>query len=284
MNKKYVAALFGLLPCLLSAQFVVDFTSAQGYSNGALGSNTDWNVFDGSTNDPNTFTVDTSGTGSLIVNPTQSGFQTARYVGSGTLPSNAYRGEVTFRLNFTNGTSSNPTTGGAATLPNYQFHTTATNEFVQFALRATNNNNQFNVFSLNNFNGSGQGNFSPGFSGTTLGLAADADGDWTDGQSDDLRLSFSAVLGAGNQWTETVTLTNVSSSTEVSTQSRVFTDTDGSFAAEVHALRVTPNNLHNISASVVIDRITIVPEPSAYSLAAAISALALLSLRRYGKK
>ena len=119
-----------------SAQFIVDFTVVEGYSDGLLAGQNGWTVFDGTAGDPNTFTVDTAGSGSLIVDPSvDPGFQSTSYTGPGSaLSGNTLTGSMSYSFNFGVGTSA--AVSSAPNIPTIQFvNTSQTSERIDFNVR-----------------------------------------------------------------------------------------------------------------------------------------------------
>lgn len=272
----------GLLPsCFLSAQFSADFTTAEGYSSGTLGSNADWSVFDGSGSDPNTFTVDASGPGNLAIDPSQSGFQAAEYIGSGTpLTENNYLGVMSFSLDYTPGSSAT-IAGSVPVLPQVQYAVIGGSEAINFGVRQVTGTNTFNIFIVDTFNGSNQAVFSTTLSGTDIGLSIDGSDNWLDGQSDALSLTFDAVYLGSDMWQQTTTLTNTNTSTVVTSTTQTTTDTDGSFAAANQRFRIIPSNMNLYDVTSNVDSVSVaIPEPSTYALIFGAGALGLIIARR----
>lgn len=256
-----------MLPCsFIQAQFAVDFTTAEGYADGALGSNAGWNVYDSSGSDSNTFKVIGSDSGTMVIDPTSNGFQAAMYSGKGgTLKTNTYYAECSLKLDFKNGTTS-IIADGAVVLPVFEIQNAGQpSESASFGLRQVSANgkdgNRFNIFSLNKFNGSNSGEFSNMFSGKELGLSIDRSGNWTDGQSDTLTLTFSLVHKGDNKWTETVTLANADTSKVIATASRTVSDNDGSFASNDNRLRIYPLNMATVEVAVALDKLSLAVDP-----------------------
>lgn len=283
------AVFYGSMALPASAQFIVDFTAAEGYSSGPLGSNADWTVFDGSGSDPNTFTVDASGSGTLTIDPSQPQFQSASYVGSGsTFTGNNYFGQSALSLDYANGTTS--ILSGAMQIPTFTFNNASTpSENMSFILRQIapsggdpNNGNRFNLAVGSNISGSNVTDFSSTFSGTDIGLAIDGSGNWTDGQSDSLRIDFEAEYLGSDQWEQTITLFNIDTAMEVETISHIVTDNDGSFETNDHIFRVFPLNMDDLQAAVNIDNIgvAVVPEPTTSSMMALGIAALMFRMKR----
>ena len=273
----------------LNAQITTDFSAPEGYVDGALHgqSGSSWTTWNSNTIGDSTWTVNSSGTGTLVINPSIDNWQDATYVGpGGTLTSNTYNGEVRFTVDFTNGTEA--LASGATALPNFTIRGVDNNaEQFSFALRhapwTVDLRNKFNIFSGNTENGGSNNPFSPGFDGAAIGLALDESNLWTDGQSDELLLSFSAVhLGADN-WEESVSLTNLSTSTVIVSQTRTIVDADGSFALQSgHFLQMNDDRMQIEEVAVVIDSLSLatVPEPSVFALLAGLGGLGLVLYRR----
>lgn len=274
---------------VLNGQITTDFSASEGYVDGALHGqvSSSWTTWNSNAIGDSTWTVDSSGAGALIINPSQDNWQDATYVGPGSsLNSNTYYGEVRFTVDFANGTEA--IASGATALPNYTIRGSDNDgEQFFFALRhapwSADLRNKFNVFSGNTINGGWDSSFSAGFDGSDIGLALDGSHLWTDGQSDELLLSFSAVHLGGNNWEESVSLTNVTTTTVIVSETRTIVDANGSFASQSgHFLQMNDDNMQIEAVAVAIDSINIatVPEPSTVALLAGLSALGLVLYRR----
>lgn len=268
-----------------SAQFSMDFST---YTNGALSSSPDWGVFNSAGPDP--FTV--SG-GQLIIDPADSwtGFSAASYNGSGgTFNSQFYKADIRFSLNFSNGTSSIRT--GASVMPQFEIENTDFGgETVRFGIRhvapfggSPSDGNVFNIFVGDRLNGGGSdtGAFSAGFFGTEMGMTVDGSGLWTDGQSNDLILSYTLTGDGANNWDHELNLIDAGDSSIISTITLSSTDTDGSFSAITQRFRFFPANMQVEQAATHIDSISLstVPEPSTFALLAGVCVLGFIAIRR----
>lgn len=244
------------------AQFSIEFSSDQGYADGALGQNPDWVVFDSSKDDPDTFTVDTSDAGALVIDPSKAGFQSANYKGEGAeLAEKGCRGEIKFTINYKEGSSS--IISHAAPVSSYiQLQNKVDpKEAISFGLRQVvgKEGNRFNISSTSDLNGDQNGNFSQVFSGDELGLEADDEGNWVDGESDPLLLTFSAVSEEENEWTETLSLTNLETNKEIYSITRKVADKDGSFADDPRVLRIVTGKMDMVDVVARVSSITIEP-------------------------
>lgn len=258
--KNYYPTLLGMLATtMLNAQFSIEFTPGEGYADGKLGLNSDWQVWDGTGKDPNTFTVNAE-SGYLLIDPTESGFQVAAYAGAGSqLTSNTYYVVAGFRLVYPEGSS--PTIGEQpAVLPVFEIQNTTDNkESAGFGLRQVKASgaSQFNIFTVNKFNGSPDPAFSNLFNGESLGLAVDSSGKWTDGTSDVLALLYSIILKDEKNWVEKILLVNIETSKEIATFSRTVKDADNSFAENAGRFRIYPLFMDSIEGAVRLESITL---------------------------
>lgn len=286
MKKKIITALVCSIPGLALAQITVDFSN---YSDGSLSSSSDWNVFNSAGPDP--FTV--SG-GQLVVDPadTFTGFSGATYVGTGnTLSSQFYQVDINFSLDFTNGTSS--VRSGASVMPQYELITkwpeTPVNT-ARFGIRHVapfgGTGNVFTIFVGDNFNGTNNNSFSPGFFGTDIGLAVDGSDNWSDGQSIELILSYTLEGDGANNWTHSLLLLDASDSSVLSEiVNFAATDTDGSFSTFDNQFRFYPQNMEQEQVATLINSIglTTVPESSTFALLTGAGAFGLILLGRRRK-
>lgn len=260
--KQLKLALICLLPySMITAQFSVEFSSGEGYQDGELRQHQDWQVFDASGNDPETFTTNTTDSGSLVINPKKPGFQVATYTGKGSqLTSNTYYFVSVFQLAYPVGSSS-IIGGEPAVLPVYELqNTTLTTESVSFGLRQVSTNrtsaNQFNIFTLNKLNGSNNANFSSLFSGEAMGLAIDKSGNWTDGVSDVLALLYSLEYEDNNVWIERILFVNIETSARITIFERKISDADNSFAESASRFRMFGLYMDTVEVAVILNEIS----------------------------
>lgn len=287
MTGKIATTLICTIPGLALAQISVDFSS---YSDGPLNDSPDWSVFNSAGPDP--FTV--SG-GQLVVDPadTFTGFSGATYVGTGgILSSQYYQVDINFSLDFTNGTPSVRT--GGSVMPQFELLTawpeTPVNA-ARFGIRHVEpfggTGNVFNIYVGDNFNGSNNNLFSPGFFGTDIGLAVDGSDNWSDGQSKDLILSYTLTGDGANNWSHSLQLLDASDSSVISEiVNLAATDTDGSFSSLANQFRFYPESMQVEQQATLINSIdlTTVPEPSAFVLLAGLLALGTIAVRRRVKE
>lgn len=253
-----------LLPgSIATAQFSVEFSSGEGYQDGKLRLNPDWQIFDGSGADPDTFTTKTEGSGSLVIDPTEEGFQVAAYAGSGSdLTSNTYYIVSAFQLVYPEGSSS-VIRQQPVVLPVYELQNMGLqSESISFGLRQVkgggNSGSQFNIFTLSKLNGSNDANFSNIFKGDAMGLSSNSSGKWTDGTSDVLALLYSIEYQGDNKWVEKILLTNVETSTRIVTLKRTVSDADDSFADNPGRLRMYGLFMNTIDVAVKVDSISVI--------------------------
>lgn len=248
---------------MLNAQsefYAFDFTSEEGLVDGPVvdqdPDGTVWSAWNN--NGDVTWFIDTSGTGSLIVDPEIQGFQTLKYVGFGfELIDNAYYGEVKMMLKYEVGASSGLDGVGATTLPSLAFRgLNDASKFMVFGMRHT-GDNTFNYFCNSGPVGGWQGAFAPGFTGEDIGLAVDEAGLWTDGESDELLIRFSLVNTEADAWLMTSTVYNLTTGTAFETITLDVTDGDGSFTSQDHFFEFQPDNMYAITGATYIDSFSI---------------------------
>jgi hypothetical protein len=276
MNKKIlITPLLALSACsILSAQISIDFTSAEGYAAGDLNANADWGAPAG------VMTVDPGGTGNVFVTVPSGGnnFQVATYVGSGSsLTGNDYTTSVVFSIDYSADTSllapgSNSYVGrfeyfgGGAVNANMRHMADGSFDLTYF-------------HNINADNGFGAGS---GFTAADIGLANDGSG-WTDAVSDSLQLVHSLVYNSVlAEWTQTVTLNNLDTSTQVGTLARTFAEDDWSFRDADQVFRFDTGHMNRLDPAVLsVDSITVaVPEPSTYALMSGLVTLVGVLYRR----
>ena len=256
VNKQALSILGCLAPLFAVAQFTADFTSGEGYVNGPLVYGYNWEVYDATGGDTNTFIVNVEGSGKLEVKPSKDGFQVAAFKGVGShLSDNNYAGEMVFTLDYTKGTSATAEEL-IPILPQIQYASTEDNaEGIYFGLRQVKGLNQFNIFVVDTFNGTNQAAFSDEFHGFAIGLDYDSSDNWSDGQSDVLVLTFEATYLGDNQWEQTSVLTNRTQSTIIASASQTTTDKDGSFESVGHKFRILPNNMARYDVTAKVDKV-----------------------------
>lgn len=261
--KQLKLALICLLPySMITAQFSVEFSSGEGYQDGELRQHQDWQVFDASGTDPDTFTTNTTDSGRLLIDPTKPGFQVATYTGKGSqLSSSTYYVVSVFQLVYRVGSSS-IIRQEPAVLPVYELQNTSlTTESVSFGLRQVsdtgNTGNQFNILTVNKLNGSNNANFSNLFSGEAMGLAIDNSGNWTDGVSDVLALLYSLEYQDNKKWIEKILFFNVETSTRITTFRREILDSDNSFLESVSRFRMFGLHMETVDVAVNLNSISV---------------------------
>lgn len=262
MKNSYLSVLGLFSFTMLFAEFSVEFTAEESYLDGSLAQSPKWQVFDASGKDAACFTVDAEEPGTLLIDPTESGFQVAAYTGEGgNLTSNTYYIVSTFRLIYPEGNSS-LVKEQPVVLPVYEIQNTKlTAESVSFGLRQVSTTaskaNLFNVFTLNKFEGSNDASFSTLIKGEDIGLAVDDSGNWTDGNSDMLAFLYSIIYKGENVWVEKVLLFNAERSAQVVTFSRTIKDSDNSFAENAGRFRIYGLFMDTIEVAVALDSITL---------------------------
>lgn len=247
-----------------TAFYSFDFTTAEGFTDGLVfnfdpeGDN--WAVWP---NDPpnSTFSFDTSGTGNLVIDPSEAGFQLVKYVGFGSeLTGNAYYGELKLTLNYVVGASAS--IEGATVLPLIAIRgLNDASKFVGFGLRQVNGVNSFNFFANSGPVGGWQGTFADVFAGEDIGLAIDGSELWTDGVSDEILVRFSLVNTTGDEWVLTSSLYNLTTGTHFQTITLELTDGDGTFTNQPHFMELQDDNMDKISGAVHVDYMAIHFEP-----------------------
>lgn len=249
-NKKLILLLIGFACCsFLPAQFTTDFSSAEGYVAGDLTSNASWN------GPPGAFTVDASGSGTVAFDPTDL-WQAAAYVGpGGVMSTNNYTASSVFTLDFSTGQSSSIV--GALVLGLYEFRNASRfSEYSGFGLRQTEGAGTFNMFVINTLNGSNATAFSGAIAAEDLGLSVDGSGNWMDGTSDELALSYSLQFD-GTSWNQALTLTNLTLNLEVISVSLSSTDDDASFRDADQTFRISTDKMNQNPVMLTIDEIEI---------------------------
>lgn len=279
MNKQILTATISLIPGLALAQVSYDFTTGEGFSDGTLNGQNGW-----SAGETASFTVDTSGSGTLIMGPTSTAFPNAAQFSA--LSGNNYSGVMDFTLSY--GVGSSSVFGSVPVLPVIEFtQFTGGFERIVFNTMRQTSANTFNTSvvatGLSTTSGSA---FGPGFSFADVGLAVDAGNLFTDGVSDNLRLEFSTTLTgtsvAGDEYSAVLTLTNLDTTAVLSTVSITLLDADFVYGANPQAFRFVPTNMNANSPSVLVDSIdvAVVPEPSTFAFLAGLLCLGWVTVRR----
>ena len=249
---------------MLTAQsefYKFDFTAAEGFVDGGVfdfdpeGNN--WAVWP---NDPpnSTFSFDTSGTGNLVIDPSEAGFQLVKYVGFGfELVDNAYYGEIKLTLNYEVGAAAR--IEGATDLPALVFRgLNDPSKNVLFGLRQTSAGpNTFNFFNNSGPVGGWAGAFADTIPGEELGLAVDEGGLWTDGMSDEILIRFSLVNTQADMWVMTSSVYNLTTGKHFQTITLDVTDGDGTFTSQPHFFEMQDDNMDRINGAVHVDYFSI---------------------------
>lgn len=279
MKKSILITAISLIPALALAQISYDFTAGEAFINGTLDGQNGWNA-----GETASFTVDTSGSGTLILGPTSTQFPNAAKFSA--LSANNYSGVMDFTLNY--GVGSSSVFGSVPILPTIEF-TQFTGGFERISfntMRQTGTDAYNTSLSATGLTTTSGSNFGPGFNFAAVGLAVDGSNLFTDGDSDNLRLEFSAALtgtsGAGDEWSADLTLTNLDTTTVLSTVSITLLDENGVFGANAHAFRFVPSNMQSNDVEIRADSISVseVPEPSAFALLAGVLGLGWVMIRR----
>lgn len=248
--KKLLSVLAGIAPCVfLSAQFSIDFTTAEGYSAGDLVSNSNWNGPFGA------FTVDPSASGTVTMDPTAL-WQATGYLGNGSvLSQNNYTATSAFSLNFTPGESSTITE--AFVLGLYEFRNASIfPEYSGFGLRQVEGSGRFNMFVINTLNGSNSTKFSGLIDAADLGLSVVGSGTWLDGTSNELELSY-ALEYDGTNWNQSLTLTNLTTGSTITTVSLSTIDNDASFRDADQNFRISTDRMNENPVTLTLDSIEV---------------------------
>lgn len=274
MNSKiFITSLLALSACsFLSAQITVDFTSGEGYADGALDNNANWTADAG-------FTVDATA-GTLTMPNVES--QKAAY--GEVLTGNNYSASIVFTLDFA-GQVVQPTSnvqmgliefsGGGLPFASLRHMAVSPGTFDLYFFT-----NSAAIGSAGNFTENGDN-----FAASLIGL--DHDGSvWTDAVSDKLEFTYSLSLN-GDEWTSTTSLANLTRpQVDLSAFTATGTITGGGpgsdpFRDAANTFVITNRSLDAYTSSVMtVDSVTIVPEPGTYALMLGMVAFGAILYRR----
>ena len=236
MKQSVILAALGALTIATNSQAVViDFTAAEGYTNGYLHTQAAYKWW--SNTDPTAWLVDTSGSGHATLSSAAGDSKSIGY-NLGTPPTNGYTGSVDF--SFTVGTPASGTTP----VVSYKVADSANSyKGPSFEIKAQ----VAGGYTMDIWNDVSSTYVSAGLSGAAMGLNPDGTG--TTAQ---LRLSFTTTTNGPGTWTTVVTLKNADSNAQVGSI------TDAGWAGEGWAshFQMSGGQLTVLSGSVSVDKLT----------------------------
>jgi len=285
----YTAFALFLPLTLLTADYSIDFTSAEGYVDGTLGgaganANNDWSYSAGSA-----FDVENSATtGELKVIP--SGTAHEAVYNSDFVGSTSFTITMDFRVSYSVGDTVVTTGGGGGegtTVAGFGADSGADGAFIR--LRRTTGDGQFNIQTKLAVGGSSIFSaFSSQISAVDLGLAFDGGTkQWTDGDSDLLRLE-ATLSWNGSDYASDITLLNLDDAgAEVKSHSVVYstvTDDNGGFQSATKNALIATGSYADVfspdSMTVESFAVSSIPEVSSFALFAALTSGGLVLMRR----
>ena len=284
----YTAFALFLPLTVLTADYSIDFTSAEGYVDGALGgaganANNDWSYSDGST-----FVVQNSATtGELKVTPSGNNHEAVH--NSDFVGSTAFTITTDFRVSYSVGDTAvvSPGSGSGATVVGFGADSGADGVF--FRLRRIAGDGRFNIQTKLAVGGSTIFSvFSNGIDAADLGLAFDEGTKlWTGGDSDLLRLE-ATLSWNGSDYVSDITLLNLDDAGSlVQAHSKVHsaaTDDNGGFQTATKNALIATGTYADVfspdSMAVESFALSSIPEVSSFALFTALTSVGLILMRR----